>query len=90
MKVTPINTVVRADQIKAGDTFKYIPKCADDYMDFLVIGSNSCFRVLKNIGLERVDGVGKVMVYNIGAKCWGVVPAATKVIPTNAELLLNG
>jgi hypothetical protein len=90
MQVTRVETVVRADQVAAGDTFKYIPKSQKDFNDFLVIGNNGRFSVANVTSQKRVDQGTHVLVYNIGAKCWGIVPADTQVIATVAELVING
>ena len=90
MEVTRVEIVMRADQIGAGNTFKYIPECSEGYMEFLVLGSNSCLKVFRKSNGHRVDQGTHVLVYNIVAKCWGIVPAATMVIATVAEMIING
>jgi hypothetical protein len=90
MQVTRVEIIVRADQVGEGNTFKYIPNGQESFQDFLVIGKNSCFVVYRNKTDQRVDDDDYVMVYNINAECWGIVPAAQTVIATVAELVING
>lgn len=90
MKVTRVEIRVRADKVGNNNTFKYIPANDKKFSDFLVIGSNSCFHVIKSGDGGFVDTEDYVMVYNIGAQCWGVVPADTKVIATVAEMTISG
>jgi hypothetical protein len=89
MKINRKPTEIRAGVIGDGNTFEYKDK--DGVVgDFIVMKRNSCFRILNNIGSVRIDGSENVLLYNVGAKCFGMLPADTLVIPTDAELTING
>ena len=90
MEVTRVEIIVRADQIGDGNTFKYIPAGSTQYSEFIVIGSNRCFEVFRKSDGHRVDKGTHVLVYNIGAQTWGIVPVGEQVIATVAELIING
>lgn len=79
-----------AGKVTPGNTFKYVPEDSGYYSDFLVMQRNNRFRLLNNTGIERRDTDKDVLVYNIGTKCFGVVPANQQVILTEAELIING
>jgi hypothetical protein len=89
MKVNRKPVKIRAGMIGAGNTFSHVDNDGVDG-DFIVMKRNSCFRILKGCGMERADGSENVLLYNVGAKCFGMLPADTLVIPTNAELTING
>ena len=89
MQVVRESKVKPAGDIPKGDTFKYKDE-EGDWLDFIVMRRNSCFRLLGNCGLVRMDTDKNVLVYNIAAKCFGTLPANQQVVPTESELIIHG